>query len=428
MQKKKTKIKSICYLILVVLFIILFGWLIYYGIGEKKIFSLKNIKQGLDLRGGISIIYQADKEKPTQEEMNSAKSMIRARLDRKNFTEAEVATQNINRIRVDIPGVDNAQEAVEEIGQTAQLTFRDENGNVLLNGTQIKDARKQISQNNGMTEISVVLEFTSNGKKIFEEITEKNIGKKIAICLDEDIISAPVVNEKISGGEANITGSFDSKQAEELANLIRAGSLPFNLKIISLDNVGAKLGAEALESSLLAGIIGTGLVILFMLVIYKLLGFVADIALVIYISLILIFLSLFNITLTLPGIAGIILSIGMAVDANVIIFERMKEEIEENKKTFRVAVRSGFNKALSAILDGNITTLIAAIVLYIFGSGPIKGFAQTLSLGIILSMFTALFITRFLLNNLINIGLDNSKSFGFKNHEQEKNLDANNKK
>ena len=229
-----------------------------------------------------------------------------------------------------------------------------------LSGSEIKNASKQVAQKDYKTEIMVALEFTSEGQKLFEEATEKNIGKRICICLDDAIISMPTVQQKITGGNATITGDFTAKSAEELAALIRAGSLPFNLKIISLDNVGAKLGADALETSLKAGVLGTLLVILFMLIFYKIFGFAADIALFIYVGLVLSLLSLFSVTLTLPGIAGIILSVGMAVDANVIIFERIKNELE-NKKSIRASIKSGFAKAFSAIFDGNITTLIAAL-------------------------------------------------------------------
>lgn len=407
------KFRNFLSLLFIICIAVGINFVVYYGLGSKNLFSVKNIRQGLDLRGGVSIIYQADKNNPTADEMSSAKSLIQGRLDRKNFTEAEVAVQGTNRIRVDIPGVDDAEEAVSEIGKTAQLTFRDEQGNILMNGIEIRNAGKQITQENGQAKIMVSLEFTSNGQKLFEEATEKNIGKKILICLDNEIISMPTVQQKITGGNATITGDFDAQGAEDLAALIRAGSLPFNLYVISLDNVGAKLGSDALESSLIAGITGVLLVILFMLIFYRVLGFAADIALLIYIGLVLGFLSLFGITLTLPGIAGIILSIGMAVDANVIIFERIKEELN-NKRSMRVSIKSGFSKAFSAIFDGNITTLIAAVVLYCFGSGPIKGFSQTLSLGIVLSMFTALFISKLLVNNLVSMGINNPKFFGVK--------------
>ncbi len=414
------KAKNFFSLLIIIAVAVGMGCLVYFGAGSKNLFAVKNIRQGLDLRGGVSIIYQADKNNPTPEEMNSAKSLIQGRLDRKNFTEAEVATQGLNRIRVDIPGVDNAEEAVSEIGKTAQLTFRDEQNNVLLNGSEIKNATKQVIQENNQTKIVVALEFTSAGQKLFEDATGKNVGKRILICLDNDIISMPTVQQKISGGNATITGDFTSQKAEELAALIRAGSLPFNLNVISLENVGAKLGADALESSLVAGIGGTLLVILFMLIFYKLLGFAADIALLIYVGIVLACLSLFGITLTLPGIAGIILSVGMAVDANVIIFERIKEELT-NKKSMRASIKSGFSKAFSAIFDGNVTTLIAALVLYCFGSGPIKGFAQTLSLGIIVSMFTALVITRLIINNIVGLGLSNPKFFGVKGDSSDEN-------
>lgn len=384
----------------------------YFGIGAKHILGIGNIKQGLDLSGGAYIVYEAEKENPTSDEMKSAISLIRGRLDRKGYTEAEVAAQGSKRIRVDIPGVEDADQAMEEIGQTAQLMFVDPDGVVLLTGSDVAEARKEVgaTRQNGPSEAYVSLTFTENGKKAFAEATSRLVGKQIAIVLDQGVISAPTVNTAITDGKAVISGSFTAQSAEELAALIRAGSLPFNLKVLEMNNIGARLGASALETSILAGIIGTTLVLLFMAFIYRVPGLAADWALVLYVGLLLLTLSLLRVTLTLPGIAGIILSIGMAVDANVIIFERMKEELGAGK-TVRVAIDAGFERAFPAILDSNITTIIAAIVLYFLGTGPIKGFAQTLIVGIILSMFTALFITRTLLKGLNAVGVNNPKTF-----------------
>ncbi len=405
--------KSMGTLLILLVAVVLLGVLSVFGVGRKGTFSYENIRQGLDLKGGVSITYEADKETPTPDEMSSAISLIRDRLDRRGYTEAEVAKQNDNRIRVDIPGVQDAETAIKEIGQTAQLFFTDEADNVLLTGKDVVNASKQIQNSRtgtGAGDIVVALEFSDEGKKLFEEATGNNIGKKILIKLDQDTISDPNVNEKIIGGNAVIQGGFTAEYAEELAALIRAGSLPFALNVIEMNNVGARLGADALSSSLIAGVIGAVLVLLFMCVIYRVSGLAADIALVVYMVLVLLILSLFNITLTLPGIAGIILSVGMAVDANIVIFERLREEIAAGR-SMKYAVDSGFSRAFPAILDGNVTTLIAAAVLFWLGTGPIKGFAQTLSIGIIISMFTALVVTRLVIRSFVGLGLSNPKLY-----------------
>ena len=387
----------------------------YQGIGEGKTLSAGNIKQGLDLSGGVYIVYEADKEDVTAEEMQAAVSLIQGRMDWNGWTEAEVAQEGANRIRVDIPGVENAEEAIREIGQTAQLSFVDETGKVLLTGDMVADATKQVgaTQKGVNAEPYVALKFNDEGKQLFAEATAANIGKPIYIVMDGEVISAPMVQSAITTGEASITGNFTGESAEELASLIRAGSLPFNLNVIQMKNVGARLGADALATGVKAGAIGLALVLIFMLVVYKVLGFAADLALIIYVGLELILLNAFNITLTLPGIAGIILSVGMAVDANVVVFERLKEELVEGK-TLRVAVKNGFSRALPAILDGNVTTLIAAVVLFFLGSGTVKGFATTLSMGIIISMFTALVVTRLIVNGLMQGGCSNPKYYGMR--------------
>jgi len=429
------KVKSIIILGVILLALVGFGFLLAIGIGEGKVFNINNIRQGLDLMGGVSILYEADKEAPTADEMESAKTLIQGRLDRKNYTEAEVAIEGGNRLRVDIPGVDNAQEAISEIGATAMLYFAEivEEGGydpekdivfdgydiysqemvifrIVLTGEYVADARRQVYQQNqsSISEQVVALEFTSDGAYFFEEATGRNIGKPIYIFMDTDVLSAPTVNARISGGNAIITGSYDVAGAEELAASIRAGSLPFNLTNIYSRNVGAKLGAEALSTSIIAAIIGACLVVLFMLIIYKLLGVTADLALIIYVELVLMILSVFKITLTLPGIAGIILSVGMAVDATVIIFERIREETSAGK-TLSASIDAGFKRAFPAIFDGNVTTLIAAAVLFSLGSGPVKGFAQTLAIGVIMSMFTALIVTKYILISFADIGIIKTK-------------------
>lgn len=402
-------------LLLMLLVAIGLSILSYRGIGAEGKFSVSQIEQGLDLSGGVDIVYEADQEFVTEAEMNAAISLLQGRLDWNGWTEAEVAREGSKRIRVQIPGVENAEEAIEQIGQTAQLSFVDSTGKVLLTGDMVAAAEKQVGavDENSPSMPYVALEFNEEGKKLFAEATEANIGKVIHIVMDDEIISSPVVQTVITDGQAMITGQFSGEEAEELASLIRAGSLPFDLNVLQMKNVGARLGADALSGGVKAGFVGVALVLIFMIGKYKLLGLAADWALVIYIGLELVLLSLFHVTLTLPGIAGLVLSIGMAVDANIVIFERIKEELISGN-TLRVSIRNGFKRATPAILDGNVTTLIAAIILFFLGSGTIKGFATTLMIGIILSMFTALFITRLIVKGLMQAGVHNPKYYGLR--------------
>ena len=404
--------KSTIMLLIMILVAAGLGALSFFGVGDNYLFGVQGIKQGLDLKGGVSIIYQADKANPTLSEMQSAQSLLQQRLDRRGYTEAEVAIQGGNRLRIDIPDIADAEEAIAQIGQTAQLVFTNDGGEegnfeVLLTGERVSDAYR--ATNDG--QIVIALEFDSEGSRLFEQATGDNIGRPLMIWLDDDILSAPTVNDRIVGGNAVITGGFTPAEAEELAALIRSGSLPFKLDILSTNNIGAKLGTNALASSLLAGGIGFLLVILFMFLVYRVAGLAADLALITYLAIVLVLLSLFGVTLTLPGIAGIVLSVGMAIDANVVIFERIKEEIAGGR-SMRAAIQTGYKRALPAIIDSNITSLLVALVLFWLGSGPIKGFAQTLSIGIIVSMFTAIVLTRLIINSLIGIGLMKPTLFG----------------
>ena len=411
----KSKGKSAAVLIVLALLAAVLCFTATMGIGSGRKLSMHDIKRGLDLSGGVSIVYQADKENVTDEETRLATTLIQNRLDRKNWTEAEVSRQGNNRIRVEIPGVADAESAIEELGKTAQLTFMDESGNVLLDGSMIEDAKKEVgsvSSDSG-SQPYVALKFNEEGKQKFADATKNNIGKRILIVMDNDVISAPTVNSEITDGEAMITGGFTGDSAQELADLIKEGAMPFDLSVMEMNNIGARLGANAIETSLKSAVVGVALVLLFMLLVYRVGGFAADWALVIYMGLEVAVLSLFNVTLTLPGIAGVILSVGMAVDANVIIFERFKEEVSSGK-TMRSAVKTSFSRALPAILDGNITTLIAAAILYFMGTGTIKGFAITLIIGIVLSMFTAVVITRLIIMGIIGLGINKQSYFAIK--------------
>ncbi len=381
------------------------------GVGENKTGAAKNIPLGLDLAGGVSITYQAKGETPSAEEMNDTIYKLQKRVEGYS-TEAQVYPQGDNRINIEIPGVTDANAILEELGKPGSLSFQDMSGNELLSGTDIKTAEaKAYKDNLNNTDYEVALTLTDEGAEKFAEATAANIGSRIAIVYDGETISAPTVQTAITNGNAAITNMESYEAAEQLASTIRIGSLKVELEEIQSKVVGAQLGADAIRTSLLAGIIGFALVVIFMIVMYRLPGVAAGIALTSYVGLTLGLLNAFEITLTLPGIAGIILGIGMAVDANVIIFARIREEIGAGKSV-KGSIKTGFQKALSAILDGNITTLIAAIILSLKGSGSVKGFAHTLALSIVVSMFTALVITRLVMNAFYALGLQDAKLYG----------------
>ena len=375
--------------------------LLGFGIGQNRMFGVTSIRQGLDLMGGVSILYEADDPNPSLEDMNTANNLLRGRLDRRGYLEATSVLEGTRQIRVEIPGVDDAEAAVAEIGQTAMLTFQDAAGNILLRGYDVASARSEFSQQHGH---AVSLQFTTHGATLFAEATRANVGQILYIFMDDILISSAHVPEELTGGTAQITGGFSREYADLLASQIRQGSLPFNLIVQSRSYIGARLGAEALRTSIIAGIIGLALVLIFMALVYRVMGLCADLALLIYVALVLVLISGFRVTLSLPGIAGLILSIGMAVDANVVIFERIREEVSVGK-TLRAAIRTGYRRAWPAILDSNVTTLIAGGVLFWLGTGPIMGFAQMLIIGILVSMFTCLFVTRIITTCLIDMGL-----------------------
>ena len=363
------------------------------------------------MAGGVSITYQAKDENPTAEQMADTIYKLQKRVEQYS-TEATVYQEGTDRINIEIPGVSDANKILEELGKPGSLQFKDESGNVVLEGTDVKSASAQTMNNEyGGKDYGVELNLTAEGSKKFAEATQANVGKTISIVYDNEEISNPGVREAITGGQAWIDGMASFEEANTLASTIRIGGLLLELEELRSNVVGAQLGEEAISSSLLAGAIGLAIVFIFMCVVYLLPGFASSIALIIYTGIVLVLLNAFEITLTLPGIAGIILSIGMAVDANVIIFARVKEEMAAGKGV-KSSLKAGFQKALSAIVDGNITTLIAAIVLGFMGSGSVKGFAYTLALGIVVSMFTALVITRIIIFALYAVGLRNPKLYG----------------
>ncbi len=423
-SNKNTTGKGAAKLLAVLLVI---GFLIYVaaaGLGKNRSGSVNDIKLGLDLAGGVSITYQAVGEEPTSTDM--ADTVYKLQLRAQNYSnEAEVYQEGSNRINVDIPGVSDANEILQELGKPGSLTFQDQSGNVLLTGMDVQSAEAGIMGESNNREYVVSLTFTEEGAAKFAEATTERVGQIIYIIYDNEVVSNPVVRTAITGGQCSIEGMASYEEADILASTIRIGALPVELEEIRSNVVGAKLGQEAISTSLMAGAIGLGLVMLFMIITYGVPGVAASLALALYTSLIIFLLSVYKITLTLPGIAGIILSIGMAVDANVIIFARIREEMAAGKSV-RSSMKDGFKKALSAIVDGNITTLLAAFVLWWRGSGTVRGFAQTLALGVVLSMFTALVITRLILGALYEVGLTDSRLYGYnpaKPKKEQKTID-----
>lgn len=382
------------------------------GFTYLAITSAKQIKLGLDLAGGVSITYQAKDEHPKLEDMKDTVYKLHQRVTQYS-TEAEVYLEGDRRINIDIPGVSNADAILEELGKPGSLVFQGPDGKTILTGDQVASAKAVIGEENGQKKYYVALTFTDEASKIFADVTAANIGKQISIVYDGKVVSSPVVREAITGGQCSIDGMKDNTEAENLASTIRIGSLSVELEELRSNVVGAKLGQEAIATSLKAGAIGFGILMVFMIALYLLPGVAAILALILYVDLTVCLIAAFEVTLTLPGIAGVILAVGMAVDANVIIFTRIKEEIGLGHST-KQAINAGFQKALSAIVDGNVTTIIAAVVLYLRGSGTVKGFASTLALGIILSMITALFVTRFIMNCFYSIGLEGEKLYGKK--------------
>ncbi len=406
-------------MIVVVILLAAFGALAIFGlnIGALEIKPLvEGISQGLDLRGGVSAVYEAQDEGQSDfaSLLSGTMAVLRNRLTNQGFTEATVTQQGTNRIRIEIPDVDDPNEILNIIGQPAHLEFKTADGETIMDGSAV------VSAEMGYLDGQPVVQFTLNdeGATAFATATAENVGSTISIELDGEVISAPTVNQAITGGQGYIEGNFTAESAQQLAMLIQSGALPLDIEQIEVRTISATLGEDALSTSMTAAVIGVLLVIAFMLVIYRLPGVMASLALLIYILIDLFLLAVIpGVQLTLPGIAGIVLSIGMAVDANVIIFERMKEEMRAGK-TVRASVESGFKRAFSAILDSNITTIIAGLVLMIFGAGTIKGFAITLTIGVVCSMFTAVVVTRFLLRQMVGLNFTNHRLYGVRDAKE----------
>lgn len=444
------KSRAVVSLIVFVLILGLLGYTAVFGVGSDKSGAAESIKLGLDLAGGVSITYQVvGDENPSAEDMSDTIYKLQQRVDGYS-TEAQVYQEGNDRINIEIPGVTDANAILEELGKPGSLYFiaqtdsegnnnyemgygvdaegnlvpqyqltktldeLEADGSIVLTGTEVESARAGAQQDSmGNTENVVSLSFNEAGRQAFADATTKAYenGESIAIYYDDEFVSVPNVQAAITDGNAVITGQSTAAEAEQLASTIRIGGLKLELEELRSNVVGAQLGSAAIQTSLTAAAVGFALVVIFMIAVYYAAGFAASLALCLYTELLVILMYAFEVTLTLPGIAGIILSVGMAVDANVIIFARIREEIAAGK-TVQGAIKIGFQKALSAILDGNITTLIAGLVLYFMGSGTIKGFSITLMLGIILSMFTALFVTKYLINIFYTLGIQSEKAYG----------------
>lgn len=429
---------NIIKIVISIVVMLLLGYLAIFGlkVGDKTIIKgAKSIKTGLDISGGVTVLYQAEAEEGkeiTADDLEKSKAVIEKRLEAKNIYDYIIRVDsNTNQINVEIPtdtsdtSVDPLA-AIEGLDRTAVVEFRDSDNNVLLKGDDIQSAKysEDAVDSTGIGTPHVVLNFSDEGRQKFAEATEKMVGKAMPIYLDEECITSPTVNSKIDSSTAIITvgnGTYAEKKeiAEEYAMLIDSGSLPFNLKIVNKEYIGPYVGQQALEVSIRAGIVALVVICLIMLVIYRLPGIVASIALIIYVSILLLVISNTGISLTLSGIAGLILSIGMAVDANVIIFERLKEELAKKVASGK-AFEKSFKNAMSTIIDGNVTTLIVAFTLYFLGSGMVKGFGLVLALGVLLSLLTALVVSKFILKQFMPLANKNTFLFGIKKEVETK--------
>lgn len=373
-----------------------------------------SIRQGLDLQGGTHVVLEAedtDIATVNDDAMNRVVAIMEKRVNALGLTEPIIQREGERRVIIELPGVKDPEAAIQTIGKTAMLEFKDEEGNTLLTGTDLKDAQAATNSNNGQNVVN--LEFSDEGAKKFADATTKNVGRTLSILLDGQVLTAPNVREPITGGRAEISGNKTLEEAQNLAVVLRSGALPVKVNIIETRTVGPSLGQDSKDKSEFAFAIGIGAVLIFMLIFYRLSGFFADVALLAYTIMLLGLLYLLDATLTLPGVAGIILSIGMAVDANVLIFEHFKEEYQVQGKSIRLAMDSGFKRAFTTIFDSNITTIIAAVVLFFLGTGTIRGFAVTLGIGTVLSMFTAITLSQYMLKLMIASRIsDNPSVYG----------------
>ena len=405
MKKGHTKGRSTILFILTLIVIVVFAFAGARGVEiagwEFKSFN-KAITKGLDLQGGVSVLMEIQDEDVTKEDLEKTRQLIDLRVNKLGVAETSVTVEGDRRARVEIPGEYDSKDLVDSLSKTGNLTFKDEDGNEVLSGSDVEEAGTMLDSTSNAP--VVTLKLTDEGTKKFAEATENNLNKKIYIYMDDEEISAPTVDSVITGGNAIIKGSSSIDEAKNLAGLINAGALPVTVKAIQIENVGAQLGAEALPNAVKAGLIGIAIIFLFMILYYRIPGVIACIALTLYVCLTLLVFVEADVALTLPGIAAFLLTVGMAVDANVLIFERVREELK-NGMSVKSAVEKGFSNALSSIVDSNITTIIAALVLYFMGTGSVKGFAVTLMIGIAVSMFTAIVVTKTLMKWAVNMGM-----------------------
>ncbi|MGL4108500.1 protein translocase subunit SecD [Clostridium sp. LP20] len=401
----KTKGKSSVLFILSTLAIIVFA---YIGINGLEVAGWQfkpfedTITKGLDLQGGVSVVMEIQDEEVTKEDLEKTKESLSLRVNKIGVAETVVTTEGDRKIRIDIPGQYNSGEIVENLGKTGELTFKSPEGEVLLTGKDIQKSAVVSNAETGKPEVS--LEMTDEGKQKFADATQKYVGQAISINMDDEQLSNPNVQSVITDGKAVISGSGSLEEAKKLSGLINAGALPVTVKAVSVQTVGAQLGAEALPNAIKAGILGIGLIFVLMIAYFRIPGIISSLVLSLYICLVLFIFGEVGATMTLPGIAGLLLTIGMAVDANVLIFERTREELSKGI-SIKSAVDKGFENAMSSIVDSNVTTIIAALVLYFFGSGAVKGFAVTLLIGIIVSLFTALTVTKFFMRHAVKMGI-----------------------
>lgn len=392
--------------IIFLVFISILGLLCYSGVygltfGGYRVKPLSEvINRGLDLQGGVSVLEEIQADKVDQSTYDRTIELLSMRVNKLGVSETVVTREGQKRIRIEIPGVFDSKTVIDSIAKTGELTFVGPDKSVILTGKDVKAATAYIGQDNANT---IGLELNDSGTKKFAEATQKFQGKAISIYMDKDLLTSPTVDAVITDGKAIITGSKTLDEAKKQANMINSGALPVTVKPVEAKVVGASLGANALPLCVLAGKIGIGIVLLFMILYYRMQGVIADLALCLYIYIVLAAFAAINVTLTLSGIAGFLLTVGMAVDANVLIFERTKEELKSGK-SIKASIDAGFHRAMTSIVDSNITTIIAGTILYGLGSGAVKGFALTLIVGVALSMFTAITISRLLINLAADMG------------------------
>lgn len=413
-------------LFIFILVLLLFLFCTFWGFKGFEIagYRFKNfndsIQKGLDLQGGVSVLQEIVDENVTKETLQNTRELLSLRVNKFGLSEPIVTIEGGNRIRIDLAGEFDSNDIVKTLTSTGQLNFKDEEGNVLLTGNDVKNANAVLTQDG---KAIIQLKFTDEGTKKFAEATGNNINKTIEISMDDQVLTKPVVNTQITDGEAIIEGSMSFEEANKIASIIQSGALPVTLKTISVNKVGPTLGAESLPNTIKAGLIGFVFILIIMFIRYRFPGILSVFSLAIYMILFLFVFALIGAVLTLPGIAGILLTLGMAIDSNILIFERIREELKKGKSV-KISIKIGFDKAMNSILDSNITTIIAGLVLYFIGTGSVKGFATTLLIGIVLSMFSSIIITRFLIKLFYNMGLRSKRSYGFNENQYKKSEGA----